>query len=569
MVKSVDDLNRSLPEFHPIIREATPNSEFVEGAIKILESPHTYPAIASSIIQEARIEGASFLSLVFDEKCSTASPGDYLQIFEDASCLKPIGDRCFVDRWPRYLTIPGEVVYFKFNSEAPRSVSQDIASRWGYRCKVTGYIPASLMQRRSLPWSIHLEKTLCCLAGQLSGSLITGDPVSEYEQIHFASNPLFDATDATTSRVFEEFSTNLIKNVGNGETFSNWANNTIDANRPLPLLRIPIKNAERAVLAALLHHLNLTAEAIQQSVIFDVNIPNTSESTLENLFTQQHTPRPGLTNACKSVRQVSEYMVKQHQITELDYDILASTIIKRAYFLLHFPPQQTTSPDVEIIKDVLRFILQEDAELDEVVNLRRQRWIYRKLGFDSMKNIILCASFPSMKYEALYFVGPAIKSAGNHYMDNLSTGTGEELQVQRSYYELLKELGYILKDTNGDPMVQLLCLDAWTIQFKQTDEAFIIDSKILNTLHRLITTHPSSSQSISQASGRRTSFAIDEAKAAKRKLAYASINVFSLIAIQCLGSVSAIFTTHLNSSIRTKVPMTKCWEWCFPSSPLN
>jgi hypothetical protein len=39
------------------------------------------------------IPGALFLSLVFDERCATASADDFLQLYEDTDCKEPFGEK--------------------------------------------------------------------------------------------------------------------------------------------------------------------------------------------------------------------------------------------------------------------------------------------------------------------------------------------------------------------------------------------------------------------------------------------------------------------------------------------
>lgn len=52
---------------------------------------------------------------------------------------------------------------------------------WGYRCVVIGHMPDS--DHESIPWTVHLQKTLCCLGGQFSGLLVTGSEIN-VEVVH-------------------------------------------------------------------------------------------------------------------------------------------------------------------------------------------------------------------------------------------------------------------------------------------------------------------------------------------------------------------------------------------------
>lgn len=90
-------------------------SSFVEGPSRVCETHHPYHpntntktgTLFSSFlffsfmfllcfliivftILVVTIPGAMFLSLVFDERCSTASEGDYLQVYEDLDSKEPL-----------------------------------------------------------------------------------------------------------------------------------------------------------------------------------------------------------------------------------------------------------------------------------------------------------------------------------------------------------------------------------------------------------------------------------------------------------------------------------------------
>ncbi len=100
-----------------------------------------------------------------------------MQPYQDQECTQAIGERYFGDRsrWPKHrILVAGDTVVFHFHAE-----SDDVG--WGYRCTVIGHMIDN--EEEAIPWSVHLEKTLCSLGGQFAGLLITGYPLTEQEEI--------------------------------------------------------------------------------------------------------------------------------------------------------------------------------------------------------------------------------------------------------------------------------------------------------------------------------------------------------------------------------------------------
>lgn len=73
------------------------------------------------------------------------------------------------------MLVPGDRVVFNFKTDQSNT-------DWGYRCVVIGHMPRNKTPR--FPWSAHLEKTLCCLAGRFAASLISGKQLTEMEKMH-------------------------------------------------------------------------------------------------------------------------------------------------------------------------------------------------------------------------------------------------------------------------------------------------------------------------------------------------------------------------------------------------
>ncbi|GAM25196.1 hypothetical protein SAMD00019534_083710 [Acytostelium subglobosum LB1] len=113
LIGVVDRVNRRLPKLfnRPELgrQPLQKRSSFVEGPSRISESPHPYHPFMNTR-QLVSIPGAVFLSLVFDERSSTSTSEDLLQIFEAAESKEPI-DQFSLSQWPkRRILIPGDTI---------------------------------------------------------------------------------------------------------------------------------------------------------------------------------------------------------------------------------------------------------------------------------------------------------------------------------------------------------------------------------------------------------------------------------------------------------------------------
>eukprot|EP01132_Coremiostelium_polycephalum_P002496 gene2496-3088_t len=194
LIGVVDRVNRRLPKLlnRPELgrQPLQKRSSFVEGPSRISESPHPYHPHMNSR-QLVTIPGAVFLSLVFDERSSTSSSEDHLFIYESYDSKEPL-DQFTQSHWPkRRILIPGDTVIFQFITGSVNTTTNPYNNYWGYRCNIIGHMPNS--DKTSLPWSSHLEKTMCCLAGRFSSCLISGDSLTdlELENSRYLESPLF------------------------------------------------------------------------------------------------------------------------------------------------------------------------------------------------------------------------------------------------------------------------------------------------------------------------------------------------------------------------------------------
>lgn len=98
LIHIVDRVNSKLPRMYPknqpLQKSSQKRSSFVEGPSRVCESLHPYhPNTNTKTV--VTIPGALFLSLVFDERCATASADDYLQLYEDAECKEPFLEKYY------------------------------------------------------------------------------------------------------------------------------------------------------------------------------------------------------------------------------------------------------------------------------------------------------------------------------------------------------------------------------------------------------------------------------------------------------------------------------------------
>ena len=85
-------------------------------------------------------------------------------------------------------------------------------------------------------------------------------------------------------------------------------------------------------------------------------------------------------------------------------------------------------PSIKNAQAVINFVLHPLPleDVTKLLHIRRSRALSRSLGLQSMQSLLRNASYPTMKHEALCFLGPALKSSGlvkrswpYHYLDDL------------------------------------------------------------------------------------------------------------------------------------------------------
>jgi hypothetical protein len=554
IIRVVDAVNGKLPKLSSEeLLFIQKRNEFVEGPTRIAECPHPYPAIFTQ--QTVSIPGAVFLSLIFDERCSTGGPEDFLQLYQDEDCNVPIGDKYFGDglnsSWPkRRIFVPGNTVVFMFRA-------QNAERGWGYRCVVIGHMPNS--EKHSIPWSIHLEKTLCCLGGQFAALLISGNQVSEIEELHGSvlhlpflsggvlesdSNILDGQTSVSKFISVKDIDPPILTNdmadyhkerilclqlAGEGTIYSTSTSSseTSNASGVVKLIEAMekkhfkllannlqvIKEAQLAVLACLIYHNHLAEEAA--ALIAELQKEEGSGefhpserflhtwrliSKVREAIIQKH-QEIQLNSAIEEEINVAmnrRYSLSaQSQLREASYKKIADQIVQKAHFLLHTIPCKTSSPPLPPHEDVslsiLGFLFQPlpFETLQQLFVSKRHRALSRIVGLQSMQKIFASSNYPTMKHEALCFLGPALRSSGmthhsspQHYLDHLE-GAGQTLlrAVSVAFASLMTDVAQLLH--SNDPMLQLLALDPWAFKLRHCDHHFLQKIDLFRIVYRL------------------------------------------------------------------------------------
>eukprot|EP01119_Soliformovum_irregulare_P010328 TRINITY_DN2538_c2_g1_i2.p1 TRINITY_DN2538_c2_g1~~TRINITY_DN2538_c2_g1_i2.p1 ORF type:complete len:2760 (-),score=753.14 TRINITY_DN2538_c2_g1_i2:11-8005(-) len=586
LVGYVDTVNRGLPPISAAkLHYLQKRNEFVEGPSRITETQHPYSA--SHIKQVVNIPGAVFLALVFDESCTTA-PTDHLQLYRDTTCQDPVGDVYSGTNWPRRrILVPGDTIVFCFSTD--KSVKGNL---WGYRCIVVGHMPNS--NQESIPWSAHLEKTLCCLGGQFSSVLISGNELTEIEiqapavfrSELLSRGPPEEICDQILGTVWENrdvlvprwkelgivpeqsledktvdgFLQGLLHNVpgSDGVHLYEWIEKNIIHTIGSHLL--PIKEAQTAVLAVLLKHTGLVTEAISLTTPFE---SENRKNFLDVL------PSNRLISVWQRILKVKQAIIQQHQEkqfhTSIEEDInvftkrilhdssgspsdkreksyrsIADKIISKANFLYNMMPMSQSTDSDTIASLVINFVL-HPLPLDSIkstLGTRRSRAFSRTLGLKSMQKLLRKANYPSMKHEILCFLGPALRNSAlskprwpYHYLDHLEgAGIGLNMAVTNSFVSLMTDIAGMLQDDNCDCSLRLLALDPWVINFNLKDHAFLHSIQIFHILDNL-----TKIQVHSHHHPNHTTEDPPYEKKCREKVRKVSGNLFRLLGAICLG----------------------------------
>ncbi len=526
---------------------------------QVVESQHPYASgVDTKVI--VRVPGAVFLSIVFDERCYSQQSRDYLQLCipqlnvpgtgfsadpadsqyylvgleptSKAPSFVPIGDRYSGDRtrWPkRRVLVPGDTVMLHFHSENGPSTAvprdEAINTRWGYRCIVMGNMSDS--RKITMPWSIHLEKTLCSLVGHLAAALISGEALIEEERVYdkLLSEDIFqgglseDVVDKLLTPVNSapvnlntmplsadperDFCLDVKEGRGLGLLFAQWIADKSGQTIIKITNLIPI---ERAILAALLRHLTIARAAYEFAVARSaIVVPGLQLH--QSLNAQLPVPSAALLDLISTMRTARETLLRRMQaVAEVDdstkskeemWRELTLSVSAKAELLVHLRAVPATSKQRRVISKTLLELLLGPITVQDircVLLLRRSRANSRAMGLQAIRALLARASFNSMKIEALCFLGPSLRNSGqvknswpHHYANHLA-GCGARLlsSVNTAFTELMNELSILLRDNNNDFNLQLLALDSWALSFKPADYLFLNSVRIFPILYRLI-----------------------------------------------------------------------------------
>jgi hypothetical protein len=492
---------------------------------KVVESLHPYEAgkITKSIIS---IPEAAFLSLIFDERCSTLDAGDTLELFEDEACHRKINTLPAVfsgnrSKWPRRrVIVPGNKVIFVFKTQTaqnpPKIASAKFASSfetatslpqtssstsspsskkssstaWGFRCVVIGNMISTV--QTALPWSVHLEKTLCCLGGQLAASLIRGDPISEAEQhleATWLNHPLFDgglilqpSSDDSLSTPLEDSSHSFLLSIVNmsepGVAFVKHVYSFLPPTLPaLESKLASVRRAERSTLSAILAHSGMVPLAQQLTSYLVQPTTPASSASLPDFMDPQGPISQCLRALAGQMKRIRDSILQRRQQSlsksedseKTSYRAFAEPVVEKALFLTRdvAPSFRGVSPDMDASAIRIMTVSRLGPRLEVLTNIsgaiasfvlssgplhtsilhalamRKRRATHRCDGFEAMWCLLQSVRGSEMRQEVLRFLGSSMRLSASN-LGFISSSSSEEQLTSiwpHSYLDHLRGCG--------------------------------------------------------------------------------------------------------------------------------
>jgi hypothetical protein len=563
---------------------------------KVVETLHPYEP-GKTMKQTVIIPEATFLSLIFDERCSTLDPADCLELYEDEACHHKIHTQTTSfggarSKWPRRrVIIPGNRVVFLFKSQtamnppkvasAKFSTSFETASTssgtssslttvpskktvlasWGFRCVVVGSNASMSGHQAAHPWSVHLEKTLCCLGGQISAALIRGDPESEEEkQFHttWLDHPLFDGglRPSSSSDAREDplgdFLLSVINQSDNGVFLVRLINSMLPPSAPaLETKLAAVRRAERATFAVILLHCGLGSLAGHAAA----GLAHASPDLPPDFTSPQHPFSMCMQAIAPHLKKVRDSIIqrRQQQQIQSDSDIqisyrsIADPVVEKAMFLLldvypslqRLPSEDASAmtalyrfgPRFEMIStiasSICSFILADGpihSSLYRALSCRIRRASYRSEGFEAMLKLLHSVRDSQMRQEVLRFLSTTMQPnalpgdttqeqpSGNNqpswphsYLGNLR-GCGPMLatRVRFGFEKLYLLLADIMIHPDSSPALQLLAIEPWAMKFTAKDLPFLHEANLFQILNQIHFTAKASVYSLKEQKTKQT-----------------------------------------------------------------
>lgn len=567
------------------VPEATKSS-----SSNVVETPHPYEP-GKTFKQAIHIPEATFLSLIFDERCSTLDMSDCLELYEDEALHRKIhtqpssfsGGR---SKWPRRrIIVPGNRVVFVFKSQGamnpPKLASAKFASSfesastmpttssntqassrklamasWGFKCIIVGSTAMS-QTSQALPWSVHLEKTLCCLGGQISAALIRGDPKTEEEkqfETTWLDHPLFDGGLVTRDVSLEiespeslmsDFLISIVNQAPTSASFIRFISSMLPAvPAALEAKLTAVRRAERSILAAIILHSGLGPVAH-----YVTQVLNQSETAPE--FTSPDHPIyvcfQQITIHMKRARDSliqrrQQQQTMEEENTQISYRSVSDPVLEKALFLIRdvVPSILGSSRDEQVSMSVLlnrlgprfetlatignavcSFMLSHTPHqsLHKALNLRIRRAGYRCEGFEAMWKLLRSVRSSEMRQEVLRFLSSSMRSGEllsssnigancvwpHSYLDNLR-GCGPMLasRVRIGFEKLYMLLSEIMVHPESSPSLQLLAIEPWAMKFSASDLPFLHAANLFQILDQIHFTAKTSIESIKDQRSKQT-----------------------------------------------------------------
>ncbi len=302
LISTLDQLTHLLPETAAADQLYLARLGRKEPKRVVVETKHPYPHGKNQLKETVTFPGAEALSLRFDSRSATANAGsDLLQMFKNDQLSEAVanttdGNPLFFSgkNWPcTPLHIPGDTVTFLFTATTRADPLASVQpQRFGFRCVVSPVAASSTPAEPLLThWLLDLENSLAQLSVRCAKSLVAGEPFSplELRAMSWLNSPLLrggletaaDATPTATTKWVDE----LLAGTGSGAALYEWMKAQTRGTRPQASAESiqHVETAERHLIAAILKHTGLLADAVAFSALL-LAAKNPASNSHEQLF---------------------------------------------------------------------------------------------------------------------------------------------------------------------------------------------------------------------------------------------------------------------------------------------
>ena len=234
-----------------------------------VESKHPYPQGKNQLKQTISIPGSQALCVYFDARSRTVnSSSDLLQFYRGSTVNDPIvlakdNKTMFYsgNNFPKEpVIVPGDTVtiVFSANTRLDPKNAENLKYRWGFKCKITQFVPTDKYQPVFQNWLLYLENSLTLLSTKLSSTLTESFPLSDKEKkiMPLLNSPLFKGGLQEQSIIATSLQ-DFIDGKESTNNFYNWLSSIVRKPGLSLNAKKPLEIVERNILAFMLHHFQL------------------------------------------------------------------------------------------------------------------------------------------------------------------------------------------------------------------------------------------------------------------------------------------------------------------------